>query len=85
VSDDTKRPRKAGAFDIRNFIGMLLGIYGVILLLTGLLATDGEALAKSAGVNVNVWTGIGLLVAAGVFIVWARLRPVVVPPSGDDD
>ena len=29
--------RKAGAFDIRNIIGALMGLYGVILVLAGLL------------------------------------------------
>ena len=28
------KARKAGAFDIRNFIGLLIGIYGVVLLIT---------------------------------------------------
>jgi drug/metabolite transporter (DMT)-like permease len=79
TNDSNPRPHKAGAFDIRTFIGALLGLYGVILLLTGLLGTDEEALAKSDGVNANLWTGIGLLVAGAVFIAWARLRPVVVP------
>jgi hypothetical protein len=35
-------------------------------------------------VNVNIWTGIALLVAGAVFIGWARLRPVVVPTDPDD-
>jgi hypothetical protein len=79
--------RQAGAFDIRVFIGSLLGIYGVVLLLTGLFGTSDTDLAKSDGVNINLWTGIGLLVAAAVFVVWARLRPVIVPTkesSADD-
>jgi hypothetical protein len=77
--------RKAGAFDIRVFIGSLLGIYGVILLLTGLFGTSDADLAKADGLNVNLWTGIGLLVAAALFILWARLRPVVVPPDPDEE
>jgi hypothetical protein len=85
MTGDTKRPRTAGAFDIRNFIGMLLGIYGLILLLTGFLGTDEAALDKSGGVNVNVWTGVGLVVSAGLFLAWAKLRPVVVPPSDDEE
>lgn len=80
----TGKARKAGAFDVRNFIGALLGLYGVVLLLTGLFGTDEAALAKADGVNVNIWTGIALLVAGGIFLGWARLRPVVVPPEHDD-
>lgn len=83
-SPSTEKTHKAGAFDVRNFIGALLGIYGLILLPTGLFATDEAALAKADGLNVNIWTGIGLLVAGLVFIAWARLRPVVVPPEHDE-
>lgn len=80
-------PRKtAGIFDIRNIIGVLLGIYGVVLLLAGIFA-DPET-DKTGGVNANLWTGLGLAVAALIFLVWARLRPIVVPdevePAGDD-
>ena len=78
--------RTAGAFDIRNIIGVLLGIYGVALLLAGIFA-DPET-DKTGGVNANLWTGLGLAAAALVFLVWARLRPIVVPPdvepAGDD-
>ncbi|MFC8503377.1 hypothetical protein ACFUC1_13520 [Pedococcus sp. NPDC057267] len=71
-------PRKtAGAFDIRNIIGLLLGIYGVVLLLAGFFLD--QARDKTGGVNANLWTGLGLAVAAAVFLTWARLRPIVVP------
>ena len=76
----------AGAFDIRNIIGVLLGIYGVALLLAGLFMDAEEA--KTGGVNANLWTGIALVVAAAVFLVWAKVRPIVVPaevePVDDD-
>jgi hypothetical protein len=80
-----KRPRRAGAFDIRNFIGTLLGVYGLVLLVTGLVATDDAAVEKAGGVNLNLWTGVALVVASAVFVTWARLRPVVVPPDVDHD
>lgn len=67
----------AGAFDIRNIIGSLLGIYGVVLLLAGLFADT--ASAKTGGVNANLWTGIALAVAAAIFLVWARVKPIIVP------
>ena len=85
-SDARQRTRKAGAFDIRNFIGALLGIYGIVLVLAGLLDADAEAMAKTGGVNINLWAGLGLLAASAFFIGWARLRPVVVAvdSSGDE-
>lgn len=77
---------KAGAFDIRNVIGGLLGLYGVILTLMGLFG-DPET-EKTDGVNANLWAGLVLLVVGIGFIAWARLRPIVVPehvePVADD-
>ena len=77
---------KAGAFDIRNVIGLLLSIYGVILLLMGIFA-DAET-EKTGGVNANLWAGLGLLVVGVGFIAWSRLRPIMVPEEvgevGDD-
>ena len=78
--------KTAGAFDIRNIIGSLLGIYGVILLLAGIFA-DPE-LDKTGGVNANLWTGIVLAAVAAAFLAWARLKPIVVPDEVekvDDD
>jgi hypothetical protein len=79
--DDRTTRHTAGAFDIRNFIGMLLGIFGVIILAMGLFA-DPET-EKTGGVNANLWAGIVLVVVAAVFIGWARLRPIVVPEQVD--
>ncbi|GAA2156167.1 hypothetical protein GCM10009844_44150 [Nocardioides koreensis] len=67
----------AGLLDIRNIIGALLGIYGVILTLLGILADPQED--KTGGINANLWAGLALLVAGAIFIAWAKLRPVEVP------
>ena len=73
-----RAPRKtAGAFDIRNIIGLLLGIYGVLLLLAGFFMDPAKD--KTGGINANLWTGLALAVASAVFLGWARLRPIVVP------
>ena len=76
----------AGAFDIRNIIGSLLSIYGVLLVLAGLFMDTEEE--KTGGVNANLWTGLGLLVAGVAFLLWARLKPIIVPadvePAQDD-
>ena len=66
----------AGLLDIRNIIGGLLGIYGVILVLMGLFADTEED--KTGGVNANLWAGLVLVVVSAVFIAWAKLRPVEV-------
>ena len=82
----TDKPHKAGVFDIRNIIGALMAVYGVILTLAGLLGEHEPE--KTGDVNANLWTGLALLVVGAFFILWARIRPIVVPPdveSPDDD
>lgn len=71
----------AGLFDVRTFIGALLGLYGVILTLMGLFG-DAET-EKTGGLNANLWTGIALLIVAAGFLTWARLRPTLVPEHVD--
>jgi hypothetical protein len=68
----------AGALDIRNVIGALLALYGVILLVTRLVSGD-EGGERTDGVNANLWAGLVLLVVGLGFVAWSRLRPVVVP------
>jgi hypothetical protein len=85
-TDTGGTPHKAGLFDIRNIIGALMATYGVILTLAGLLGEHEPE--KTGGVNANLWTGLALLAVGAFFIVWARLRPIVVPhhvePPDDD-
>lgn len=79
-STETGKKRTAGALDIRNVIGALLALYGVILLVTRVVAGDSGG-ENSDGVNANLWAGLGLLVVGAIFLVWARVRPVVVPET----
>ena len=79
----TDQPHKAGLFDIRNIIGALMGIYGVILALAGLLGEHEPE--KTGGVNANLWAGLGLLVVGLGFMAWQRLRPLAVPDDLDKD
>ena len=81
TTSDSGRAHKAGAFDIRNIIGALMGIYGVILALAGLLGEHEPE--KTGGVNANLWTGLALILVAVFFMGWARLRPIVVPEDFD--
>ncbi|HVX53014.1 hypothetical protein [Nocardioides sp.] len=67
--------KTAGAFDIRNVIGALLALYGVILLLT---AAFHSGAPKGTHNSDNWWGGAVLLVVGVVFMAWARLRPIVV-------
>lgn len=83
-SDAEDSVRRAGAFDIRNFIALLLGIYGVVLVVVGLVGTGDRALARAGGFNVNLWAGVGMVVVAAVFALWARTRPVLVPAPDEE-
>jgi hypothetical protein len=73
----------AGAFDVRNVIAGLLGLYGVVLVVMGIVDRSADALAKAGGVNANLWAGIGMLVVALAFAAWTRWRPVVVEAPAD--
>ncbi|KHL12080.1 hypothetical protein CLV56_3425 [Mumia flava] len=84
----TTEKHTAGAFDIRRIIGLLLGIYGVILTVIGLFFVSDTELDKSDGFNINLVIGIALIVVSAFFFVWARLRPIVVedaPAEAHDD
>jgi hypothetical protein len=76
---DAKRAaRAARLFDIRRLIGGLFLIYGVILVILGLGESD-KSIAKSADININLYSGLGMLVVSVLFIAWALMRPL-----GDD-
>ncbi|GAA5069577.1 hypothetical protein [Nocardia callitridis] len=68
-------------FDIRTIVGALLGLYGIVLIITGFVNNTAAQEAKTGGININLWSGIGMAVFALLFILWAYLRPVVTPDS----
>jgi uncharacterized membrane protein YkvI len=84
-SEPSSPPRRAGAFDIRLIIALLFGVYGLVLTIMGSGFTTAAELQKAAGVNINLWAGIGMLVFAALFVLWARLRPIVITPEEADD
>jgi len=65
----------ANLFDIRRVIGGLFVLYGVILTVVGATASESD-LEKASGINVNLWTGIGMLVFGALMLGWALWRPV---------
>lgn len=67
---------KAGAFDVRTFIGTLIGLFGVILTLAGLFAFSAAESAKTGGLNANLWAGLAMVVVAAAFLLWAKLAPL---------
>ena len=65
----------AKLFDIRILIGALFTVYGVVLIIAGVFASAAEK-AKASGVNINLWTGIGMLIVGVLFLLWWRLQPL---------
>ena len=73
---DAERARRAASlFDLRKIIGGLFAVYGVILVILGIGASDAE-IDKAAGWNLNLWVGIAMLVVAALFMFWAFTRPL---------
>jgi xanthine/uracil/vitamin C permease (AzgA family) len=72
-----QRARGARLFDIRRLIGALFVVYGVVLLIVGLMDSKAE-IRKASGVHINLWTGLGMLIFGILMLVWAFARPVVV-------
>jgi hypothetical protein len=71
-------------FDLRMVIGGLLTLYGVVLTVMGLFASD-DAKAKAAGININLWAGLVILAGGAIFLAWARLRPLRAEDLKDAD
>jgi hypothetical protein len=76
---ETKSVTAARLFDIRRIIGGLFVLYGVIVTIAGFTASDAD-LDKAEGVNINLWTGLGMLALGLFFLAWLKLRPAAPPP-----
>jgi hypothetical protein len=71
--------RAANRFDIRRLIGALFAIYGLVLTITGIVGSS-QVKHKAAGINIDLWTGIGMLIFAALMIFWALSRPTMPDP-----
>jgi hypothetical protein len=76
---EAKATRAANRFDIRRLIGALFCLYGLILLALGIFGSH-TVKNKADGINVDLWTGLGMLVFGGLMIFWALSRPVTPEP-----
>jgi hypothetical protein len=81
VSDEEelRAARAANRFDIRRLIGGLFLLYGVVLTIIGLVGSS-HVKNKAAGININLWTGIGMLIFGALMVFWALYRPVMPEP-----
>ena len=80
--EETRATRMANRFDIRRLIGGLFLLYGIVLTAMGVFGSS-HVKNKADGVNIDLWTGIGLIVFAVFMIAWALLRPIQPEPPED--
>jgi hypothetical protein len=77
--DEARAAKMANRFDIRRIIGGLFLLYSVVLIVTG-VAGDHTVKNKASGINVDLYTGIAMLVVGVLLVAWALLRPVQPEP-----
>jgi hypothetical protein len=88
MTAESRAAQAANLFDLRRIIGGVFVVWGVLLIILGLTGSDAET-NKAAGVNINLYAGIGMLVVGALFLVWAFTRPLgeelTEAPEGEDD
>lgn len=75
AATDVKQSAASKLFDLRLLIGGLFTLYGVILTIYSFFDSPAE-IAKAAGIHINLWLGLGMLVLGLVFLLWIRLAPL---------
>lgn len=83
---ERKSTTAARIFDLRRIIGGLFVLYGIIVTIAGITASDAD-ISKAQGVNINLWTGLAMLLLGLFFLAWLMLRPTPppVPPVRPDE
>jgi hypothetical protein len=79
---EEKSATAARLFDVRRIIGGLFVIYGILVTIAGITVSD-EGLEKAQDININLWTGIAMLILGVLFLLWLRLRPLPAPQHGE--
>jgi hypothetical protein len=77
--EEAQAARAANKFDIRRIIGGVFIVYGAVLLVLGIFGSH-HIKTKAAGVNIDLWTGIGMLVFGALMLLWAFSRPAMPEP-----
>jgi hypothetical protein len=77
--EEVKAARAANLFDVRRLIGALFVLYGIVLVVVGLVGSS-HVKHQAAGVNIDLWAGLGMLVFGILMLVWGFVRPVQPEP-----
>jgi hypothetical protein len=80
TEDELEAARAANRFDIRRIIGFLFALYGAVLVIVGIVGSS-EVKNKAAGIDIDLWSGLGMLVFAALMLTWAFSRPVEPEPA----
>ena len=51
-------------------------VYGLVLTAMGIFGSTAEK-HKAAGININLWAGLALVLVALLMLVWAYTRPLI--------
>lgn len=62
--------------DLRAWVAAMFFTFGAMLAVYGVFFADDEDLAKAAGTNLDLWTGVGMIAFAFFFAVWLLVRPL---------
>ncbi len=61
--------------DIKLPIGLMFAIYGIILTIYGFISRgDTEIYRKSLDINVNLWTGVFMLIFGAIMLALSKLN-----------
>jgi len=78
--EEVEAAKAANRFDIRRLVGGLFILYSLILIALGIFGSH-HIKNKAAGINVDLWTGIGMLLFGILMLFWALSRPVMPEPE----
>lgn len=78
-NDEAVQSASSALFDLRTVIAILFLVYGVVLAVMGFVSDSPAELAKAGGIDINLWSGIVMIVIGAAFVAWALLRPLRPP------
>ena len=81
---DTAGGASSRLFDLRMLIAVLFVVYGVVLTVMGFGASDADR-ERAGDINLNLWSGLGMLVVGVLFGLWVWLRPLKLPTQDELD
>lgn len=72
------------ALDLRTWIAAMFATFGSMLTVYGAFFATADDIAKGAGINLNLWTGVGMIAVALLFALWLAMRPSGVADSAGE-